>query len=162
MALGPSALGCTHIAALGRFTGEERTRRGESREQNYGSAAEGEKQWKAGQRFCRKSSPDNSTSRRMERTKHGPRVSRAWTGCHPAVGVSEENLAAAGSNHLKTDSSKSAHGLLASEPRETSDTEICWMPASSSGVDFWGSSSRHNSTTSCTRFMSLSRFLAWV
>lgn len=78
----------------------------------------------------------------MWRRKHGPRVSRAWTGCHPAVGVSEENVAAAGSNHLNTDSSKSAHRFLASEPRETSHTEICWMPASSSGVEFWGSSSR--------------------
>src|SRR5580658_2503117 len=46
MTLRPTALGCTHIAAIEHFTDEGRTRWGESREQNYGSAAAQEKQWR--------------------------------------------------------------------------------------------------------------------
>ena len=81
MALSPSALGCTHIAADAWFTGEGRTRWGEPREQDNGSAAGREKQGKVrDQIFRMKSSTDNSTSRRIERRRPGPSVSRECTG----------------------------------------------------------------------------------
>jgi hypothetical protein len=79
---------------------------------------------------------------------------------HPAIWMSQKYVTAAGSNYLKPDSSQSAHSFLSSEPRETSHTEICWMPTSSSELAFCPASSRHNSTTSCTRFIRVSRFLA--
>jgi len=44
---------------------------------------------------------------------------------HPAICMSQENVAATGTNNLKTDLSKDAHGFLAGEPRETGHTEIC-------------------------------------
>ena len=165
MALRVSALGCTCIAAVEHFTGEGRTRRGESREQDYGSARAGQKQWKEGnlrilhEVFCTQ----------LDIAKNG--TQEAWTERfarmyrnrgYPAVRVSEENVAATGSYHFESELAKDANGFLAAHPRKPRHTEICWMPTSSRGAAFWRVSSRQSSTTSCTRFMSVSRFFAWV
>jgi hypothetical protein len=164
MALPPSALGCTHIAADAWFTGEGTTR-WENRESRVMVArGRGKNNGNCESEVLRK-----VVQRYFDVSKDGPQKARAecftrmhGDGGYPTIWMSQKNVAATGSDNLKTDSSKSAHGFLAGEPRETSHTEICWMPTSSRDVAFWRSCSRHNSTTSCTRFIRVSRFLAWV
>jgi hypothetical protein len=45
----------------------------------------------------------------------------------------EKNVAATGSNDLKTDSAQNSYDLLAFQPGKPSHTEICWIPTNSSG-----------------------------
>jgi hypothetical protein len=85
-----------------------------------------------------------------------------WNRSDPSVLMPEKNVAATRSNHLKTDSSESLYDLLALQPGKAGHTEICWIPTSSSGPASPRSSSRHSSIASRARYMSVSRFFAWV
>jgi hypothetical protein len=56
-----------------------------------------------------------------------------WNGGDSSVLMPEKNVAATGSNDLKTDSAENSYDFLAFQPGKPSHTEICWMPTSSSG-----------------------------
>ena len=82
-------------------------------------------------------------------------------GCGPAIGILQENVTAPGAVYEKARLLKGADYVLPRTTGKTGHTEICWMPTSSREPGSAFCSSRQSWITSRTRFIRVSRFLAW-
>jgi hypothetical protein len=77
-----------------------------------------------------------------------------------SIWMSQESVAAFGTNDAKTGVFEDTNEFLALEPGKASHIEICCTPTSSSERLALSSLSRHTSTASRIRFMSVSRVFA--
>lgn len=82
-------------------------------------------------------------------------------GSLPPVGMTKQEVTPTASYNFETEPLKDSNEFLTLQARKAGHTEICWMPTNSSCGEL-GPSSRQSSITSRTRFIKVSRFLAWV
>ena len=78
---------------------------------------------------------------------------------YPPIGMPQKQVATPCSHDLKAEFFEETHQFLALQVGKASHTEICWIPTSSRD-GLTRLSSKHSSTTSRTRFIRVSRFLA--
>ena len=102
-------------------------------------------------------------------TKDGPQQPRAeglarvnGNGSGPSIRVPQEHMAAARPFDNKSRAFKSPDKFFPLDSGQASHTETCWIPTSSRERAAPSSSSRHNSMTSRTRFINVSRVFACV
>lgn len=99
------------------------------------------------------------TQNRAKETRPNRLTGMHWYRRYSSISMPKTQVASPRPHNLKSDLFEETHQFLAPQAGKAAHTDICWIPTSSSD-GLTRSFSKQSATTSRTRFMSVSRFLA--